>query len=127
MNRNAIWAVRVVAKPSSSPQSVPSFDDAYWKCIVSTPKHLRDLEADPNLLVGSPSTLTLTNYIDQGSTCAAFRGTWHGVPIVVKYIQSKYSAPFVREAQVYLSGIAHLRGKVIPEFLGVSSLTLDSA
>jgi hypothetical protein len=121
MNRNAIWALRVVAKPFSSPQSLPSFDPAYWKCVVSRPQCPRGIEnyPDPYRLVGSPSTLTLTRYIDQGNTCAAFRGTWYGAPVVVKYIQSEYSARFVSEAQVYLSGIAHLRGKVIPQFFGL--------
>jgi hypothetical protein len=118
MNRDFIWAINVVAKPSSSPRSVPLLDIAYWKHVVSTPFTDRDCP-DPNLLAGSPSTLTLTNYIGQGGTCAAFRGTWHGVPIVVKYIQNGYSTPFVREARAYLGGLANLRGTVVPEFFGL--------
>jgi hypothetical protein len=135
MNRYFLWAIVAVTKPSCLPHSVPLLDSAYWKCVVSPPsalanRRLRDLEhwetaaedtdsSNPDLLVGSPSTLTLTSYVGQGGTCAAFRGTWHGVSVVVKYIQHDYSTPFVREAQAYLGSLAHLRGTVVPEFFGL--------
>jgi hypothetical protein len=125
MDRDAIWAITAVAKPSSSPGSVPSLDSAYWKRVFPAPLTKRsricDQEDTPELglLVGSPSTLALTSYIGRGGTCAAFRGTWHGVPIVAKYIQSKYSTPFVGEANAYLGGLARLRGTIVPEFFGL--------
>jgi hypothetical protein len=136
MNRDAVWAIDVIAKPSSSSHSVPSLDSAYWKRAISTPltkcaplgahdledskSTLKDTDSpDPNLLVASPSTLTLTSYIGPGGTCAAFRGTWYGVPIVIKYIQRHESAPFANEARAYLGGLANLRGKVVPEFFGL--------
>jgi hypothetical protein len=135
MNRDFIWAIIVIAKPSSPPNSLPLLDSAYWKRVVSPPSPLAKRarlglensnaaleETDtlnPNLLVGSPSTLTLTSYIGQGATCAAIRGTWHGAPIVVKFIEEQYSFPFVDEARVYLGGLAHLRGAVVPEFFGL--------
>jgi hypothetical protein len=132
MNRDTIWAVDVVAKPSSSPRSVPLLDPAYWIRVQSdsAPEVLHDQEdwketlddtgaPDPNLLVGSPSTLTMTSYIGPGGTCAAFRGTWHGVAIVAKYIQSEYSTPFVDEARAYLGGLAPFQGTVVPGFFGL--------
>jgi hypothetical protein len=125
MYRDAIWAIIAVAKPSSSPGSVPSLDSAYWKRVSSDPLPKRsplcDHEDTPDLdiLANSPSTLILSSYISHGATCAAFRGTWHGVPIVAKYIESKYSAPFVGEAKAYLGGLARLRGTIVPEFFGL--------
>jgi hypothetical protein len=130
MDRDVNWPIIAVAKPSSSPRSVPLLDAAYWKGVFSAaPTNTLCLDwkaprkdtgtQDPNLLVDTPSILTLKSYIGPGGTCAAFRGTWHGVPIVVKYSLNKYSTPFAREAQAYLGGLAHLRGTVVPEFFGI--------
>jgi hypothetical protein len=125
MDRGAIWAIVAVAKASSSPRSVPSLDSAYWKRVSSAPLTKRsplcDHEDTPDLdlLANSPSTLILSSYIGHGATCAAFRGTWQGVPIVAKYIESKYSTPFVGEAKAYLGGLARLRGTIVPEFFGL--------
>jgi hypothetical protein len=133
-SNRTIWAADVVATPSASQDSIPKLNDDYWDCVSSVPRRklgrlgvgvepkpkLEGPNApDPELLVSAQSTLKLTDNIGEGGVCTAYRGTWFGVPIVAKYVDTMDDVrPFAREVHAYLR-LGHLRGSVIPEFFGL--------
>jgi hypothetical protein len=133
INGSIVWAADVVATPSSSHDSIPSLDSAFWDRVSSVP--LTKLERlgvldpnpklegpnspDPELLITLPSTMKLTTILGRGGTCVAYCGTWFGVPIVVKEsLGSDGAHRFAREVHAYLR-LGHLRGSVVPEFFGL--------
>jgi hypothetical protein len=70
-------------------------------------------------IVAAPSTINLTELVGEGATGMAFRGQWHGAAIVAKHAMPKESQALVRESLFYKEHLAHLRGVIIPEFLGL--------
>jgi hypothetical protein len=131
-NDRDIWAVDVIATPSSSHRSIPKLDDDYWDRMRAVPRiKLARLGVKPNsiregpdlpnpeLLVSSQSTIKISAEVATGATCTAFRGTWFGVPIVVKRCYTMdYVCPLAEEVHAYLR-LGHLCGSVVPEFFGL--------
>jgi hypothetical protein len=131
-NNRDIWAADVIATPSSSHRSIPKLDDDYWDCVSFVPlTKLKRLGVEPNeirkgpdwpdpeLLISSQSTMKLTANLGRGATCTAYRGTWFGVPIVVKrgHMPDDFFL-LAQEVHAYLR-LDHVRGSVVPEFFGL--------
>jgi hypothetical protein len=98
-----------------------------WKSVR------RALDADlPDLLVtpvtyryltppedGAFSTINFTEYIANGATGMAHRGSWYDASVVAKHSVPRDSEALAREALFYKHHLARLRGIVVPEFLGL--------
>jgi hypothetical protein len=70
--------------------------------------------SEHDTLVSSTSTMRFTTCMGEVATSMALRGFWYGASIV-----AKHSVPAQSEALFYKRHLAHLRGIVVPEFLGL--------
>jgi hypothetical protein len=136
-----VWAVSLVATPSSSHDAIPKLDSYYWDGASSVPSAKlarlgvdlnwrRNFDGpnlpDPELAVSSQSTMKITAILDIGEDATSvYRGTWFGVRIVSKkidnmdsYYKHDVAYQFLCEVHAYLR-LCHLRGTVVPEFFGL--------
>jgi hypothetical protein len=70
-------------------------------------------------LMASPSIINFTEYIGKGATGMALRGSWYGASVVAKHSVPRDTEALAREALLYKHHLAHLRGIIVPEFLGL--------
>jgi hypothetical protein len=70
-------------------------------------------------IVALPSTINLTECLSDAETGMTFRGTWYGASIVAKHSVPEHSEHLAREALFYKDHLEHLRGLVVPQFIGL--------
>jgi hypothetical protein len=78
-----------------------------------------EFERQRRAIVAAPSTIKFTEFVaEEGATGMALRGHWYGATIG-KHAAPTRSQALLREALFYKDHFAHLRGVIVPEFLGL--------
>jgi hypothetical protein len=114
----------VVATPLSALGNIPTFDQL-WIFGRRRQRFAFRLRggggwrrcARPSFIMLPP--IHFASYANCGSTGDVLRATWLDIPLVAKIVATVDKSPVGHEAIAYVGYLAHLRGVIVPEFLGL--------